>query len=59
MEELQNENPDMEVSEVDEFDPDFKMKWIDQMEKQMNFSNKWMMEEKIGTKTVEAKEKVK
>jgi len=26
LEELQNENPDMEVSEVDEFDPDFKMK---------------------------------
>lgn len=59
LEELQNENPDMSDSELDVYDPDYEMKRIDKMEKQLNFNQKRMLEEKVGSKTVETKEKIK
>lgn len=49
----------MSDSELDVYDPDYEMKRIDKMEKQLNFNQKRMLEEKVGSKSVETKEKIK
>jgi len=52
---LKNENPDMvEADQLDIYDPEYQQKRIDIMERQMDYTKKREVEDKVGSKTFES-----